>query len=180
LCVVRLCGRIMVSLTLALTLVTLTLTLVTLSLTLGGQIWGVCVVTGIVRQRNRPKHDGGGGWVGLRLGRAWAGLLPRRETAYVALARAPRLAGSTFAWVGRRTGWTAALGCPCCSPDPRGGWVSLGLGARGPHRYSGGMTTLRVWVVRPLERPRTPRAPGPQSALTARATRGAREHGHEG
>ena len=121
---------------------------------------------------------GGGGWTGLQPGRAWAGLLPGRETAYVALANAPRLAGSTFAWVGRRTGWTAALGCPCCSPDPRGGWVSLGLGARGPHRHSGGMTTLRVWVVRPLERPRTPRAPGPQSALTARAAMGLR--GHEG
>ena len=39
---------------------------------------------------------GGGGWTGPQPGYAWAGLLPGRETAYVALARAPRLAGSTL------------------------------------------------------------------------------------
>ena len=48
------------------------------------------------RQRIRPKFDDGGGWTGLRLGRAWAVRLPRREIAYVALVRALGLAGSTL------------------------------------------------------------------------------------
>ena len=51
--------------------------------------------TNAARQRTRLKSDDGGGWTGLRLGRAWAVRLPRREIAYVALARAPGLAGST-------------------------------------------------------------------------------------
>ena len=41
--------------------------------------------TNAARQRIRLKVDDGGGWTGLRLGRAWAMRLPRRDIAYFLL-----------------------------------------------------------------------------------------------
>ena len=53
-----------------------------------------------------------------------------------------------------------------------------GASGRGDLIATPGALPLCVWVVLPLGQPRTPRAPGPQAALTARATMGLR--GHEG
>ena len=52
--------------------------------------------TNAARQRIRLAFDDGGDWTDLRLGRAWAVRLPRREIAHVDPARAPGLAGSTL------------------------------------------------------------------------------------
>ena len=100
--------------------------------------------TNAARQRTRLKSDDGGGWTGLRLGRARAVRLPRREIAYVALARAPGLAGSTLLGsVDTRAG-PRHSGVPAAVRIHEAAGSAWGLGARGPHRHSGGMTTARL------------------------------------
>ena len=90
------------------------------------------------------ESDDGGGWTGLWLGRAWAVRLPRREIEYVALARAPGLARSTFLEsVDARAG-PRHSGAPAAVRIHEAAGSAWGLEARGPPRHSGGMATARL------------------------------------
>ena len=87
--------------------------------------------TNAARQRTRLKSDDGVGWTDLRLGRAWAVRLPRREIAYVAPARAPGLAGSTsLGSVDARAG-PRHSGAPAAVRINEAARSARGLGARG-------------------------------------------------
>ena len=100
--------------------------------------------TNAARQRTRLQSDDGGGWTGLRLGRAWAVRLPRREIARVALARTSGLAGSTLLGsVDARPG-TRHSDAPAVVQIHEAAGSAWGLGARGPHRHSGGMATAHL------------------------------------
>ena len=127
--------------------------------------------TNAARQRIRLKFDDGGGWTGLRLGRAWAVRLPGREIVYVSPAGAWGLAGSAFLGsVDARAG-PRHSGAPAAIRIHEAAGSAWGLGARGPHRHSGGMATARLGRSSPGAA-EDPSGPGAIVCAHARATMG--------